>query len=138
MLNLIKLLNQSEVKYLIIGSWAMLLNDIPMIPRDVDLWIDYSCKKNRELFKAFFLNIQNGEDIEGDDFYIYYKRGMYLYNFLSYAEGLEFNKAYENSEIKSIDNIKVRYLSINDIVLNKIAVNRQKDLIDVMKIKSFK
>ncbi|SFC51606.1 DUF6036 family nucleotidyltransferase [Flavobacterium phragmitis] len=137
MLQPIILLNNYQIRYLVIGSFAMLLNGVSVIPSDLDLWIDYKDEKNRHLFNNFLKEIAKGETIKDEEFFIHYKYGLYLYNFLSVASGLEFEMAYNNSTKAVIENTNLRCLSLDDIVLNKLAVNRPKDALDIIKIKSF-
>lgn len=54
------------------------------------------------------------------------------------ASGLKFDKAYNASISLKIEGIEVRILSIEDLILNKKAAGRAKDLADAETLESLK
>lgn len=134
----IQKLNQMSIPYIVIGTWAMLLNGIPSIPRDIDIWLDYSNLKNHSSINSFIFHLGNKKITHfKTDFFITYRHGLYNYNFISKAEGLDFNKAVKNAQTSIIDNIDIKFLCLSDILSNKISVGRENDIIDILKIKKY-
>ena len=53
-------------------------------------------------------------------------------------EGYSFDECLQVATIAEIENVKVPFLHINQLIANKKAVNRSKDQIDVMELEKIK
>ena len=53
---------------------------------------------------------------------------------LNYLEGVAFDAAYDRREIKLAEDIQIHLISLDDLLANKKAVGRDKDLLDVKEL----
>ena len=53
-------------------------------------------------------------------------------------EGYSFNDCLDKASIAEIENIKIPFLHINQLIANKKAINRPKDQIDVLELEKIK
>ena len=49
---LLQLLNEFEVRYLIVGGYAMMKYTEPRYTKDLDVWVDNSAQNSLRLFQA--------------------------------------------------------------------------------------
>lgn len=133
-------LNEAKVKYIMVGGVATNLNGYNRSTDDVDVWIDDTLK-NRKLFREGFrkysgtdvfmmermqivpgwtpFNLNNGSQLD-------------LMVSMKGLEGLTFDECLALASIADIDDVKIPFLHINHLIINKKAVNRPKDQLDVI------
>lgn len=138
MLKPIQTLNEMSISHIVIGTWAMLLNKIPCIPKDIDIWLDYSDLITIKKINSFFSLINKNMDCNIEaDFCICYTNQLYKYNFISKAEGLDFKQSFNYASTININEVTLKFLCLKDIIINKTCVGREKDIIDIKKIKKY-
>jgi hypothetical protein len=109
------------------------------------IWIKDD-KENRKKLGLVFsqfgypdINLEKFEFIPGwTDFHI--GSGVHL-DILIHMVGLEgysFNDCLDKASIAEIENIKIPFLHINQLIANKKAINRPKDQIDVLELEKIK
>lgn len=136
-----KSLNEWKVSYIMIGGFAVNLHGFSRTTGDLDIWLKDEIENRRNLGRAL---IQFGYD-EGtfeeidfvpgwSDFYI--GSGVRL-DILTEMVGLEncsFDQALSQATIAEILDVPVPFLHINQLIQNKKAINRPKDMIDVIEL----
>ncbi|MEO7046159.1 MAG: hypothetical protein ABI091_12690 [Ferruginibacter sp.] len=141
LLNFWTSLNSCEVKYLMIGGFAVNMHGFSRTTKDIDIWIKDDLDNRRKLGKAMAifgyesLSWEEFQFVPGwADFYI--GNGMLLDILINMKglEGYSFDECYELSKTAEIETIKVPFLHINHLIANKKAVNRPKDQIDVIEL----
>ena len=141
-----KALQNNEVKYIMIGGYAANLHGYQRFTSDLDIWIE-NTPANREKLRLAFMACGMG------DYFMLYRmqfvpgwtdirlmNGLRL-DILTSMKGLEgfhFEDCLQAASIADIDNIKVPFLHINQLIENKKAVNRPKDQIDVLELEKIK
>ncbi|QQL50974.1 nucleotidyltransferase [Mucilaginibacter ginkgonis] len=141
-----KSLQDNNVRYIMIGGYATNLHGYPRFTGDLDIWIEDNIPNRKNLRQAFFdcdmgdypmvetmqfvpgwteFNLNNGLVLD----IIVEMKGL---------EGYTFNECLELASIADIDNIKVPFLHINQLLANKKAVNRPKDQLDVINLERIK
>lgn len=133
-------LNEAAVRYIMVGGVAVNLNGYNRSTDDINVWIEDTVE-NRRNFRVAFKNysgldivmMERLEIIPGwSNFNL--NNGMVL-DLLIGMKGLEeftFQECLEQDEIAEIDEVRVPFLHINHLIVNKIAVSRPKDQIDVI------
>ena len=53
---------------------------------------------------------------------------------LNFLEGVKFDAAYERREVRAAEDIQIDLISLDDLLANKRAVGRDKDLLDVKEL----
>ena len=142
----LRALQNTNVKYIMVGGYAANLHGYQRFTWDMDVWIEDS-KANREnLRKAFneagmgdYFMLETMQVSPGwTDFRL--NNGMRL-DIMVNMKGLEsfsFDECLSVATSADIDGIKIPFLHINQLIANKKAVNRSKDQIDVIELEKIK
>ena len=134
-----KALHQCDVKFILIGGFAVNLNGYSRFTSDVDLWIKAE-KQNRiqlnESLKQIGIIVpdgfENSELVPGWSSIIL-PTGIEL-DLMSSLKGLhanQFDECYHLAPEVLIEKIPVRFLHVNHLLQTKKATGRPQDLIDV-------
>jgi predicted nucleotidyltransferase len=132
----LKLLNKNKVKYLLIGGYAVGFHGYPRATADLDIWIQMDENNARKSVKAIR---QFGFDTPDLSKELFLKPDKIIrmgnppirIEILTSISGVYFNDCYKNKEIAKLDGIKVSIINHNDLLKNKKASGRLKDLADV-------
>ena len=140
-----RILNQHQVKYIMVGGLATFFHGYNRVTEDVDMWIEDTLD-NRKRLRAAFCELQYGDiaSLETMEFVpgwtTFYAAGVEL-DIMTSMKGLEdesFSTCYEMAEIVNLEAVKVPFLHINHLIANKKAVNRPKDQMDVLQLEEIK
>jgi hypothetical protein len=133
-----KLLNQFNVKYIMIGGFAVNLHGFSRTTGDLDIWLKDEIGNRKNLGKALEkfgygeLSFQNLDFVPGwTDFFIGSGIRLDIITTMIGLENISFDQALEEANIAQIFDVKVPFLHINQLIKNKRAVNRPKDMIDI-------
>ena len=140
LLDLVKSFNAHEVRYLLVGGFAVNFYGYPRSTGDIDLWIDPSESNKKRLLQALSsLNYDIDQlksiklegaapiDIPLQDFKIE------LIPFISTK--LSFNNAFEHSIVGDLDGISIRIVDLKHLIQLKSDSSRMKDALDVQELK---
>ena len=134
---LLSALNAHNVRYLIIGGYAVFLHGQPRMTKDLDVFIESSPENVRAVFQAL---AAFGAPLSGftvDDFTdgktgARFGNPPICFDVLQKISGIDFPTAYANSVPFLIDgDLPARYISAEDFITNKLASGRPQDLADV-------
>lgn len=126
--------NAHNVKYLVIGGYAYSYYTELRATKDLDLFIEVSAENAELVFaalSAFGDNFKDGKS--------WYQIGVSLsrIDVTQSIHGIDFETAWKSSEAGIVDDvIPVRYISVDDLIKNKLAVGRTRDLADVEDLKA--
>lgn len=145
-INLFKALHDHSVKYILVGGFAVILNGSSRFTEDVDIWIENSIENRKNLNNAL---IQTGlpdmPQIETIDFVagwssINLSSGFILdiMTSLKYYKEEKFNECYTYANEALIGNAPLKFLHINQLIAEKKATNRFKDLADIEELEKIK
>lgn len=141
-------LNKHEVKYIMVGGFAVNMNGYIRATKDSDLWLKDTLT-NRQNFRKAYAELGFGDfsSFETLDFVPgwtqFYIAGGVILDIMTTMKGLEdksFDECYESARVADLEGIMVPFLHINDLLANKRAVNRprdQQDIIELEKIKKY-
>ena len=132
----IKLLNQYEVEYMIIGGYAMAFHGRPRYTGDLDIWInisEYNAKKMLKVLEEFGFSSLNfrKEDFLKENLINQIGYPPLRIDILTSIDGINFNDAYPQKQVITIDDFTANYIGLNELIQNKNASGRQQDLVDV-------
>ena len=130
----IQLLNSEKVKYLIIGGWAVNLYGNPRVTADIDFFVSMESKNVDRIlaaYKKFGMNNVPREhfNIKGNVVRLGFPPTRI--ELITGISGVEFSDCYKNRKEINIDGMKAKFISKKDLIKNKIASGRHKDLADV-------
>lgn len=132
-------LEQSNVAYIMIGGYATNLHGFQRFTGDLDIWIKDSLDNRKRLREAFRLSdlgdipqLETIPFVAGwTDFHLNNGLRLDILTDMKGLEGFSFDGCLELASIAEIDNVKIPFLHINQLIANKKAINRPKDQIDV-------
>jgi predicted nucleotidyltransferase len=139
-LNFWKSLQDHNVQYIMIGGYAINLHGYQRFTGDLDIWVKDTLANRQQLRKAFiscdmgdYPMIEYMQFVPGwTEFYL--NNSLHL-DILTEMKGLEnytFDECIEMASVAEIENVKVPFLHINQLILNKKVTNRPKDQLDVL------
>jgi len=132
----LKLLNLKQVKYLLIGGYAVGFYGYPRATADMDIWIAVdkdNTVKITEALKEFGFSMPEvtPEVFQQKDKVIRMGNPPLRIEIITSISGIDFNKTYAERVVEHIDEIPVSLISLKNLKLNKKASGRHKDLDDL-------
>ncbi|MBD3265963.1 hypothetical protein GF373_04780 [bacterium] len=134
---------EEKTKFLLVGAYAMAIHGYPRTTLDIDLWVMPSPNNAEAVLRAlrrYGASLQGltKEDLEEEGTVFQIGVAPRRIDIITTANGLPFDAAYERSLPVKINGIEVRIPSIDDLIHNKKATGRTKDLADVEALESLK
>lgn len=132
----LKLLNEHEVEYLLIGGYAVGYYGCPRYTGGMDFWIAVNpanAKRMVEVMRAFGFDSPELTPELFQDEKLILRMGVepYRLEVMTRIDGVEFSDCYSRRVIAEIDGVKVNLISLGDLKRNKQASRRLKDLADL-------
>ncbi|MBL8088975.1 MAG: hypothetical protein KF758_04660 [Anaerolineales bacterium] len=132
----IQSLNDNEVKYLVVGGYAVALHGYPRYTKDMDIWVDMSAENAEKILKALDAFGFGSLGIEASEFTIE-NQMLQLGNppgridLLTTLPGVEFSECYSSRTIIEVDGVSVNFIDLENLKKNKKATGRHQDLADI-------
>lgn len=140
-----KSLNKCNVAYIMIGGFAVNLHGFARTTGDIDIWLKDEVRNRRNLGKALtqFGYDENTFDkidfVPGwTDFYIGIGLRLDIITTMVGLENISFDEALADATVAEILDVKVPFVNINQLIRNKKATNRPKDIIDVIELEKIR
>ena len=135
---LLTIFAEEEVKYLIVGGYAVMHHGQPRATKDLDLWLEPSPANGPKVMRAFQrfgLPLMGGvKPIDFEREGLQYAVGVppCMIDFLTSLPGLEFAECWERrEEVAGGDAIRYCYLGKKDLIEAKRKAGRAQDLADI-------
>ena len=133
--------NAAGVDYLVVGAYAMAAHGCPRATGDIDFWVrptQENAKRVWDALKAFGAPTSQVtiDDLCTPD--VVYQIGVapQRIDILTSISGVEFDAAWENRLAADLDGLSATVIGRQDLLQNKIASGRPKDLVDADILKS--
>ncbi len=132
----LKLLNDRNVEYLLIGGYAVGYHGYPRTTADIDLWVSISTENAEKLVSVFNEFGMHSDEVDTSLFMTLgniVRMGMapIRIEVLNDIDGVEFQDCFVRSSTVEMDGIAVNLISLADLRANKLASGRHKDLDDL-------
>lgn len=134
--DLLRLFNDNNVRYLVIGGYAVTQHAEPRFTKDLDLWISTDPSNAQAVYKALRefgapLAQMTADDFAEEGYFYQMGNPPSRVDVLMGIPGIEFEDAWERRVAISFDDLSVLFISRKDLITAKIASGRPQDLIDV-------
>ena len=132
----LRLLSSHNVKYLLVGGYAVGYHGYPRATGDMDIWIEMS-KPNSKKIAATFRDFGMSNEAISESLFLEKNKVIRMgvppvrLEVITSASGVDFNECYSNREVIEIDGIPINFISLQDLKKNKHAAGRYKDLEDL-------
>ena len=125
-----------EVKFMIVGGYAVSAHGRPRYTGDIDFFIQKSPGNARKIVKVLHKFFGNLPEIKEENFLDEDRMSQFgveplRIDFLVEISGIDFDDAYERREIIQYSGLPVPFISLPDLLINKRASGRNKDLGDL-------
>ena len=136
---LLSLFDGLEVKYLVVGGYALMQYTEPRYTKDIDLWVDATPENAAKVFQALMRFGAPLSGISAADFStpgVFYQMGRppVRVDVLTSLSGLHFPDCWERRVAGRFGTRDVWVIAIDDLIVNKRAVGRLQDLADVERL----
>jgi predicted nucleotidyltransferase len=131
----LKLLNDHEVEYLLLGGYAVAYHGFPRTTLDMDIWIANTienAEKMIRVMRAFgFTGKISPRLFRTDDSVVRMGVPPMKIEVMTHASGVTFSESFQRKVVDTIDDVQVNVISLEDLRSNKAAAGRYKDLDDL-------
>ena len=137
--DLLRLFNGNNVKYLVIGGYAVIQYAEPRYTKDLDLWISTDVANAKAVFRALKEFGAPLADLTEDDFAeegYFYQMGVppVRVDVLMGIPGLSFAEAWQRRVNVDFDDLSVSFIGKQDLITVKLASGRPQDLLDAKQL----
>jgi len=138
---MLQCLNAERVDYLLIGAYAMAAHGFPRATMDIDIWVKPSTANASAVWKAlerFGAPLQGVivDDFAKDDVIFQIGVAPRRIDIITGVSALNFDETIKRAIEVEIEGLKVLIPSVADLIINKKATGRTKDLADVETLQS--
>ena len=140
--DLLVLLNQHSVRYLVVGGYATSIHAVPRYTKDIDIWVERSPENAKALLAALHafgfgsLGL-TADDFQTDDTIVQLGYEPNRVDLLTSLKGVEFASCYERRLEAEVEGIQVPFIASPDLISNKTAVGRSQDIADIEQLKQY-
>ncbi len=125
----------AEADYLLIGAYAMAAHGCPRATGDIDIWVRPTEENAQRVWAALESFRAPLSKVTPEDFYtpdIVYQMGLppQRIDILTSISGVDFDDAWPQRMIVSIDGLSVPVIGLKHLYANKLASGRDKDQLD--------
>lgn len=135
----VALLERHNVRYMIVGGYALAAHGLPRATGDLDAWIWTNSDNATRLLKALEefgfggVGIQHS-DLTSDDSIVQLGYPPYRIDLLTRISGIDFEPAWARHIDVPIGGVTVHFIGREDLIQNKRATGRPQDLADVLRL----
>ena len=137
----INALNDQQVKYLLVGGYAVILHGHARTTGDLDIWVEQTSLNYHRLRNAFDQFGMSVFEMTEENFLSHPEWDIFTFgeppvaiDLMVKVTGLEFESCYQQSVLFEEGEFKIRTLDINGLILSKKVAGRPKDLNDLENI----
>ena len=132
---MLQCLAEEDVKFLLVGAYALAAHGYPRATMDIDLWVRPTPENAEAVLRALRkfgapLHGLSLSDLRKDDTVFQIGVAPRRIDILTGASGLRFDEAFRHSSPIEIEGLQIRIPSVADLIRNKRASGRTKDLAD--------
>jgi hypothetical protein len=133
--DLLRLFTAHNVRYLVVGGYAVMKHTEPRYTKDLDLWVEATPENARAVYRALLAFGAPLAGIAEEDFAregSVYQMGRppIRVDVLTSISGVRFSEAWPNRVATTFDEVASNIISRDDLLRTKQAAGRPQDLID--------
>ncbi|MDA0813941.1 MAG: hypothetical protein O3C21_16320 [Verrucomicrobia bacterium] len=136
---LLRALCEREVKFLVVGGYAVIHYAQPRFTKDLDIWLEPTAENARRFVRGLadfgvpLLDVDEADFATPGTQYVIGRPPVQL-DFLTALPGLEFSECWPAREESLIDDLRIPYIGRADLLRAKRAAGRRQDLADIEEI----
>lgn len=140
---MLQCLADEHVKFLLVGAYALAAHGFPRATMDIDVWVMPSPENGEAVLRALRrfgapLHGLTLAELQKDDTIFQIGVAPRRIDIITGASGLQFGATFTRSVEIDIEGLRVRIPSVDDLIRNKRASGRTKDLADAETLESMR
>ena len=132
----VALLKKHKAEYMIVGGYAVGVHGYPRYTGDLDIWLNPTPSNAEQMLRAidefgfgsFKLTVA---DLTKENNVIQFGQPPLRIDLLTSIDGVTFDACYANRKVVTFDGLSMNFIGYHDLVTNKKATGRHRDLDDV-------
>jgi hypothetical protein len=134
--DLLRAFAAADVRFLVVGAYALALHGLPRATGDLDVWIDPTPANARRAYGAlrdFGAPLENllEEDLTNPDLVFQMGVAPVRIDVLMSITGVAFDEAWERRTDAVFEGVRFPVIGLDELVRNKRACARPRDLVDL-------
>ncbi len=135
-LSLVRLLNEENVEYVVLGGHAVIAHGYYRTTGDIDIFVNSTEENAEKLVRSLERYGYNNGEFEVADFtlvpnFLSFGRYDSWIDLMTFTVGVTFEECYQNKLVLDIHGIKVNFINLPELIKNKQALNRPQDIQDL-------
>jgi hypothetical protein len=137
----VELFLEHNVRFLIVGGYALAAHGLPRATGDLDAWVWINPENAQNIMRALnafgFQNLSLTEsDFSKEDSIIQLGYPPFRIDILTSIDGVAFDQAWEKKMVVELNGMNVPFIGRDDLITNKKAAGRPQDIADVSRLTS--
>ena len=137
----VELFLEHNVRFLIVGGYALAAHGLPRATGDLDAWVWVNPENAQNIMRALnafgFQNLSLTEsDFSKEDSIIQLGYPPFRIDILTSIDGVAFDQAWEKKVVIELNGMNVPFIGRDDLITNKKAAGRPQDIADVSRLTS--
>jgi hypothetical protein len=137
---LLRKFNEHQVRYLIVGAYAVMKYTEPRYTKDLDVWVEATPDNAKRVFQALSafgapMNTVTIEDFANPELVFQIGIEPHRIDIMMQVKGLEFSKAWSRRREAEFEDVSMLLVSREDLLISKTAAGRPQDLIDAERLR---
>ncbi len=135
----VELFLEHNVRFLIVGGYALAAHGLPRATGDLDAWVWTDSNNAQNIVSALqsfgFSNLSiTTEDFIKQDSIVQLGYPPFRIDILTSIDGVDFEQAWNNKFLVELNDREVPFISRDDLIANKKAAGRPQDIADVIRL----
>lgn len=132
----VALLKEHSAEYMIVGGYAVGVHGYPRYTGDLDIWLNPTRENAERVLRALrdfgFGALQiTVDDLTKENAIVQLGQPPLRIDLLMSIDGVRFDECYTNRKEESFDGIRMNFIGYHDLLKNKRASGRHRDLDDL-------
>jgi hypothetical protein len=127
----IQSLNDNDVRYLVVGGYAVAQHGHPRYTKDIDIWVEMSAENATQVIKALAQFGFASLGLTESDQIIQLGYPPSRIDILTTLSGVEFSECYSSHVVAELEEVSVNFIDLENLKKNKKATGRYQDLADL-------
>ncbi|WP_420385376.1 DUF6036 family nucleotidyltransferase [Roseivirga sp.] len=131
-------LNKSDVEYILVGGYSVILHGYPRTTGDLDIWVRRDRDNYKKLLSAFDMfrlpvfDMTEDAFLDIDQFDVFrFGRPPVAIDIITELAGVDFSQCYSKALKRTFEGVTIRFLDFEDLIRAKTASGRPKDINDI-------
>jgi len=125
----------NDVKFLIVGAYALAAYGYPRATGDFDIWVKASLENSKKILSSL---ASFGASMSGLTENTFTEKGIIFQigvaprriDLITHIDGVDFNDAYPSRKVIVMEGLNLPFISKENLIQNKKSTGREKDLVD--------